>query len=65
MRVRAGALAPAKAQAMHHLRKLPKDVWGGGLMVAIGGGVVSQTGLNYPIGTLQRMGPGYVPLVLA
>jgi hypothetical protein len=23
-----------------------------------------QTELNYPVGTLQRMGPGYIPLVL-
>jgi hypothetical protein len=64
MRVQTDACAPAKAQVMHHLRKLPKDVWGGALMLAIGGGVVLQTALNYPVGTLQRMGPGYVPLVL-
>jgi len=49
---------------MRRLHKLHKDVWGGALMVAIGGGAVLQTALNYPIGTLQRMGPGYLPLVL-
>jgi hypothetical protein len=49
---------------MHHLHKLHKDVWGGALMVAIGGGVVLQTALNYHVGNLQKMGPGYVPLVL-
>jgi Tripartite tricarboxylate transporter TctB family len=49
---------------MLHLHKLHKDLWGGALMVAIGGWVVLQTALNYPIGTLQRMGPGYFPLVL-
>jgi hypothetical protein len=40
------------------------DLWSGLLFVAIGGtaGVVA---LQYPVGTLSRMGPGYFPLVLS
>jgi hypothetical protein len=64
MRVRADTHAAGKAQVMHHLHKVPRDVWGGTLMVAIGGGVAVQTALSYPIGSLQRMGPGFLPLVL-
>ena len=47
-----------------NVQSLHKDVWGGALMVAIGAGVVWWTALQYPIGTLQRMGPGYFPLAL-
>ena len=42
---------------------LQKDVWGGLLMVAIGGGVTWQAA-QYRIGTLRAMGPGYFPLAL-
>lgn len=45
------------------LPTLHKDVWGGLLMLAIGGGVVFQS-FHYRIGTLRAMGPGYFPLAL-
>lgn len=40
-----------------------KDVTGGGLMLVLGIGVVVQS-LQYDIGSLRDMGPGYVPLAL-
>ncbi|MBV9824154.1 MAG: tripartite tricarboxylate transporter TctB family protein [Alphaproteobacteria bacterium] len=45
------------------LASLHKNVWGGTLMVALGGGVVWQS-LQYRVGSLRVMGPGYFPLVL-
>jgi hypothetical protein len=35
----------------------------GGLLVAIGGVALMLGAASYPIGTLHRMGPGYLPLV--
>jgi hypothetical protein len=42
---------------------LHKDVWGGLLMAAIGSGVAWQA-VQYRVGTLRAMGPGYFPLAL-
>jgi len=44
-------------------RKIHKDVLGGGLMIALGIGVVIQS-RSYTFGTLSRMGPGYFPVAL-
>jgi hypothetical protein len=38
-----------------------KDYYGGGLMFLVGIGAVWK-GLDYKIGTLSRMGPGYFPV---
>lgn len=35
----------------------------GGLIVTVGGGAFAIGAATYPIGTLHRMGPGYLPLV--
>ena len=40
-----------------------KEVWSGGLLVLIGMATTLGS-LNYQIGTLARMGPGYFPLML-
>lgn len=40
-----------------------KELWSGGLLVFIGMATVFGS-LNYQIGTLARMGPGYFPLLL-
>jgi Tripartite tricarboxylate transporter TctB family len=40
-----------------------KDLIGGGLMLLLGIGVVAQS-LQYQIGSLRQMGPGYFPLAL-
>ena len=41
-----------------------RDFLAGLLFLAIGG-VAFVTALNYPFGTLERMGPGYFPRILA
>ena len=41
----------------------PKELWSGGLLVFIGMATVLAS-LNYKLGTLARMGPGYFPLIL-
>ena len=41
-----------------------RDFLAGLLFLAIGG-VAFFTALNYPFGTLERMGPGYFPRILA
>ena len=43
-----------------HIRQ---DYYAGALMVIIGL-VTATEGRNYPLGTLQKMGPGYFPVVL-
>nr|WP_254045843.1 hypothetical protein [Paenalcaligenes hominis] len=40
-----------------------KELWSGGLLVLIGMATVLGS-LNYQIGSLARMGPGYFPLML-
>lgn len=40
-----------------------QDLIGGGLMLVLGIGVVAQS-LQYQIGSLHQMGPGYFPLAL-
>lgn len=39
------------------------DTFGGGLIAVFGIGVVVE-GCRYPIGTINRMGPGYLPIVM-
>lgn len=41
-----------------------RDLIGGLFMVAVGLYVALHAHANYPIGQLQRMGPGYLPVVL-
>jgi hypothetical protein len=36
----------------------------GGLGIAVLGGVIAVVSASYPLGTLGRMGPGYLPLVV-
>lgn len=40
-----------------------KELWSGGLLIFIGMATVLGS-MNYQIGTLARMGPGYFPLLL-
>lgn len=54
----------AAAVLMRHvLASLHKDVWGGLLIVALGGGVMLKA-VQYRVGSLRAMGPGYFPLTL-
>ncbi len=39
------------------------DIWGGALMIGIGGFAFYQ-GLSYQVGTLAEMGPGFFPVAL-
>jgi uncharacterized membrane protein YhdT len=43
--------------------KLKRDYYAGGLMVLLGVGA-AVTGTGYKIGTLARMGPGFMPVML-
>lgn len=45
------------------LANMPRDYYGGGLMVAVGIFAVA-IGLTYSVGSLNRMGPGYFPVAL-
>jgi hypothetical protein len=45
------------------LRTLHKDFWGGTLIAVVGVGVAFQS-LQYRVGALVQMGPGYFPLAL-
>ena len=45
---------------METLKKYKKDYYGGALMVLIGLGAI-YGGLNYQIGSLSHMGPGFFP----
>lgn len=40
-----------------------RDAWASGLLCALGIGVVLQ-GVNYSIGSMARMGPGFFPVML-
>jgi hypothetical protein len=42
----------------------PKDFWAGVLFAVVGGFACIYAGIHYNIGTAQRMGPGYFPLVV-
>jgi Tripartite tricarboxylate transporter TctB family len=44
--------------------KSPQDFWAGILFV-LAGGAALWVGRDYPLGTLTRMGPGYLPTVLS
>jgi hypothetical protein len=44
--------------------KSPQDFWAGILFV-LAGGAALWIGREYPLGTLTRMGPGYLPTVLS
>ena len=48
---------------MRPLRRFNKDRVSGTLLVLLGAGIVAQ-GLQYRMGTLTRMGAGFVPVVL-
>jgi hypothetical protein len=43
--------------------KLKRDYYAGGLMVLLGVGA-ALTGSGYKVGSLARMGPGFMPVVL-
>src|SRR6202161_1468568 len=43
--------------------RLKRDYYAGGLMLLIGGGA-AVTGTGYKFGSLARMGPGFMPVVL-
>ena len=47
---------------MNLLRKLNKDHWGSILLILLGTGVVVQA-TSYRMGTLTRMGAGFMPVV--
>ncbi|MBU6261044.1 MAG: tripartite tricarboxylate transporter TctB family protein [Burkholderiales bacterium] len=48
---------------MRKLNRLGKDHWGALLLLALGVFVI-WLGVGYRIGTLHRMGPGFVPVVI-
>ncbi|MDE2369195.1 MAG: tripartite tricarboxylate transporter TctB family protein [Burkholderiales bacterium] len=48
---------------MHIWNRLGKDHWGALMLVALGAFVI-WLGIGYRIGTLNRMGPGFVPVVI-
>ena len=45
------------------LNQYNRDYYGGALILLMGLGVVAQ-GLSYKVGTLNRMGPGFFPVML-
>ncbi|MGH8415846.1 MAG: tripartite tricarboxylate transporter TctB family protein [Pseudomonas sp.] len=45
------------------LNRYNKDYYGGGLILAVGLGVVYRA-WHYPLGTLSHMGPGYFPVIV-
>jgi Tripartite tricarboxylate transporter TctB family len=45
------------------LGRYSRDYYGGGLMLLVGGSAIYK-GLNYQVGTLTRMGPGYFPVAV-
>lgn len=45
------------------LTRYPKDYYGGMLMFLLGAGAV-VTGMDYQVGTLTHMGPGYFPVAV-
>jgi len=51
------------ADHVDFLLRLKRDYFAGALMVVIGLVAVNE-GHNYPLGTLQKMGPGYFPVAL-
>ena len=48
---------------MDFLFKIRRDYYAGALMVLIGAIAINAAG-NYQLGTLQKMGPGYFPVML-
>src|SRR5688500_7275474 len=44
--------------------KNPQDFWAGALFIVFGG-IALWVGRNYNMGSIVRMGPGYLPRVLA
>ncbi|MDR9227715.1 hypothetical protein FEP08_03250 [Burkholderia multivorans] len=51
----------SEAQAMNVLKGFSKDYYGGALMALLGVGAIWK-GLDYEVGTLTRMGPGFFPV---
>lgn len=48
---------------MEFLFRIKRDYYAGALMVLIGAVAINE-GRNYQLGTLQKMGPGYFPMML-
>ena len=48
---------------MDFIFRIKRDYYAGALMVLIGAVAVNE-GRNYQLGTLQKMGPGYFPIML-
>jgi uncharacterized membrane protein YhdT len=48
---------------LHDRFKLKRDYYAGGLMMLLGAGA-AVTGAGYKFGTLARMGPGFMPVML-
>ena len=48
---------------MDFLFRIKRDYYAGALMILIGAVAMSE-GRNYQLGTLQKMGPGYFPMML-
>jgi hypothetical protein len=48
---------------VRQLLRLKRDYYAGALMVLLGL-IAAHDGMNYPMGTLHQMGPGYFPIAL-
>ena len=53
----------AKITMQKLIRWWKRDYYGGALMILLGL-ITAHQGTNYPIGTLNQMGPGYFPIAL-
>jgi putative tricarboxylic transport membrane protein len=52
-----------EAEHVDFIFRIKRDYYAGALMVLIGAVAVNE-GRNYQLGTLQKMGPGYFPIML-
>ncbi len=53
----------AETKLVDLLFRIKRDYYAGALMVLIGAVAINE-GRNYQLGTLQKMGPGYFPIML-
>jgi hypothetical protein len=53
----------AETDHVDFLFRIKRDYYAGALMVLIGAVAINE-GRNYQLGTLQKMGPGYFPIML-
>jgi Tripartite tricarboxylate transporter TctB family len=53
----------AETELVEFLFRIRRDYYAGALMVLIGAVAINE-GRNYQLGTLQKMGPGYFPMML-